>query len=403
MFIADNQFIFQLLVNDSSGQVDFPIDASLLAEAHIIQNNLLKVPVAELIFYDTLGIQEAQAVFGDAAPFSIALGPASDRDAIRYHPFRVFNIPEQRDTQKGSRIKIVGYLDIPKYFRKRINQPYLGFTSEVITLLAEDAGITIEATQTSDRQIWLPDGRVNADFARYLCNRGWVNNISCMELAITQTPYDTLPQNTFNIPWTIRYVDITSEMKKLPKTNFFNRSEGPTFSPQSYDYFSYVTEYDIKSTSGFMNSWLGYGNRIGQETLLGEYIEYQENDVYRTTNYLEINRDLIDDLKVIRREVAPIDCGNTHNNFIRALHQNRRIKTLYSTQINLLVNEASPTRLLDVVDVDLMSPHSYENNETYNGKYLVTGKTISVSGAYYREKYELEGQGSNNDVVGFRT
>ena len=141
---------------------------------------------------------------------------------------------------------------------------------------------------------------------------------------------------------------------------------------------------------------------MGQEKLTGEYDEHEKVGVIRSTNNLEMNQQLSEELGVTRREVAPIDCGNVHENFIKAQHQNRRIKSTYATTVNLMVAESTGLRLFDKVDLTLASTQTYETNEVYQGSYLITAKTIAVSGAYYREKFELSSQGVNNDALNFR-
>ena len=388
-----------LQIGDPSLERDFPINPSLLDEITIIQNNLMKVPTITLTIHDGFGIQESQAIFGDGSQFSIAIGWEQEDEPYRTHPFRVYSLPKQIDTDQGLRIQILGYLDIPQYFRKRVEQTWDQTSSQLISRIAEQNSLTYEVDGTDDQQIWLPDGRNFADYARFVTNHGWANVESCMELAITQIP-DTISQHDTNeIPWMLRYLDLTKKIQGDPSAIFFNTAQNQsTFEFPSFT----ILELDVKNHSGFFNNWVGYGNRIGQQQLDGTYDEYEPVEIYRSMDSLELNRELKDQLGIIRREVAPIDCGNTHSNFITAYHQNRRIKSLYATTVDVLVLERTSVRLFDKVRLLLDIQQSDRPNETYQGDYLVTGKSISIAGGFYREKFELAGQGSNNDIEGFR-
>ena len=383
-----------MLVGSGDSQQPFPLNPSLLDEITLIQNNMLKVPVITITLHDTFAVQEELRVFGDGSPFSIEIGWEQAEEPYRSHPFRVFTLPKQISTEFGSRIQIQGYLDIPLYFRKRVEEVWNGPSSQVLTEIAEQSSIIHEITGTDDAQVWLPDGRSYADYARFVANHGWANSESCMDLAITQIP-DTLSQRETNdIPWMLRYLDLTRQIEGPASAIFFNDPGGeigdlPAFS---------IVDIDIKNHSGFFNHWLGYGNRMGQEALTGEYHEHDQVHIIRSMHQLELNKELRSQLGIVRREVAPIDCGNTHPNYIAAYYQNRRTKAIYPVTAEVLLLERTGIRLLDKIQLQLAVQQTDRVNETYHGDYLVTAKSIAIAGGYYREKFELVGQGNNNTV-----
>lgn len=386
--------------NTPETQFVLPLNPSLIDEITIIQNNLIKVPIIQMIINEDKRLQENIGLFGDGSKFSVDMhigGIISD-EVLRSHPFRVYSLPEQYITNAGLKIKILGYLDIPKYFRKRYDTVIEGNSFEVIQELAKDNNMGVEATETDDRQYWLPDGRSQADYARYVTNHGWAGDTSCMELAVTQIPTTVSQQDTQGLPWMIRYLDITEKMKGPVDGVFINSPSGNINVPSFY-----MMDVNIKNHCGFFNHWLGYGDRMGQEELDGSYKEYDKVTIEKISKHLSLNRELKNELGVVRREVSPINCGNTHNHYIQARYQNRRIKSQYATVADVLVMQYTPFRVFDKVEMYLDVPHTNSQSAIFRGVYIVTAKTTIIRGEHYREKFELSGQGSNEDIEGIWT
>ena len=178
-------------------------------------------------FHADTGIQENTAIFGDGSSFSLDVGWEQRDDLYRTHPFRVYSLPKQISTDHGVRIQILGYLDIPQYFRKRVEQSWDGTSSDVIQDLAEQNSLISEIAETNDQQVWLPDGRCSADYARFVANHGWADSESCMEVAITQIPDTVSQEETNNIPWMLRYLNLTEKIQQdSVDAVFFNTAQG---------------------------------------------------------------------------------------------------------------------------------------------------------------------------------
>lgn len=390
------QMRLTLRVGQGDSQREIPINPSLLDRMDIIQNNLLHVPVTILHFHDTVGLQQSVGNFVDGTPFSIDIGWNQNDEPYRSHPFRLYTIPEQLSDAAGTMLKLQGYLDIPKYFRKRY-QGFTGTSWEVMKNMADDNKLIIDPPEnnTNDIMSWLPDGRSQSSYAKYVTNHAWAGDTSCMELAITQIPDELSQRDTNNIPWMVRYFDIVAKIRgDLDYVLTNAQIQQPTNPPTVF----HISDLNIKNHSGFFNNWIGYGNRVGQEQLDGSYLECERTDILRSMRALELNQELREELGVVRREVAPMDCGNTHPNYIKARHQNRRIKSQFSTVAEVVTIERTPIRIFDKVQLVLTIPQTNEVSEAYQGDYIVTAKTISIRGGAYREKFELAGQGVNRNI-----
>ncbi len=96
---------------------------------------------------------------------------------------------------------------------------------------------------------------------------------------------------------------------------------------------------------------------------------------------------------------APINCGNVHNNYESALHQNRRLRSLYGVIFELSTVYTTSLQILDTVELSFYDKQGSERiiNKSVSGGYLIIDKGIFVtaSGTYY-EKFRLARQGNNS-------
>ena len=223
MFDVLGQMRLSLRLGTGQNQREIPINPSLLDEFLLIQNNLLKVPIIQMTFHDNLGLQESSANFVDGSPFSIDVGWDQEDEPYRSHPFRLFTIPGQVSTTEGVKISLLGYLDIPRYFRRRYDKAFSGSSYQLIEDIAMSNDLPINLRdnpiETNDAMNWLPDGRNQADYARYVTNHGWIDDESCMELAITQIPDTESQEDTQGIPWMVRYLNPVSYTHLTLPTN----------------------------------------------------------------------------------------------------------------------------------------------------------------------------------------
>jgi hypothetical protein len=376
-YILENQIFFAFIVDGM--EKAWPITPALLRELYVIENVNFVLPMFRITFYDTLGIQAKTGMLADGKKVSIILGPSSEEEEIYQMDFRIFGRPEQKDYEPGPSITVSGYADVPKYWRKRVDKAYKGTSSEVIKKIAEECSMTAVVDQTKDKMIWLPDSRAMGNFAREVCDHGWVSNTSCMMLGVAND----------RGKWQARYRDISVKPKKVGKFS----SPRPDIKNNIYD----LQEFNIRSPSGFFNNIMGYGYRLGQEDLTGKYNEYEKIQMNKQAPYLEMNKDLYKDLGVVRREVHPIDCGNTHAHYAEAQHKNSRLRSMFNSIIEGLTTNYTDLNILDGAKLELISTQDYETDQHMQGDYLITGKTMMITSTYYREKFRFVAPGTFED------
>jgi hypothetical protein len=237
---------------------------------------------------------------------------------------------------------------------------------------------------------WLPDGKTNGMFLKKIADHGWVTENSCMSLCVTQ---DYNPK-TNNLPFKVRYFDLTQQITKPPKALFFfNTTPAPGSIPQ-YP----VLEPSFYFNNGNSNFTVGYNSRIVQQQLSGTNAENTTVNVKRNSKALNMNSDVRDQLPSVRREFAPIDCGNTHSNYYAAYYQNRRIKSQFCNNVSVMTNMYTGLQLLDTVTLSIVNPTQGDANITRQGQYIISGKTTYVDGVFYRELINLTSTGPNNTL-----
>jgi hypothetical protein len=90
---------------------------------------------------------------------------------------------------------------------------------------------------------------------------------------------------------------------------------------------------------------------------------------------------------------------NTHQNYAKALHQNRMSRSTFSVSVTILTDTLSSIKLMD--DVQLNLADSQGNvDAAYSGIYKVTGIIRHISRARYVERITLSAQGSGNSSSG---
>jgi hypothetical protein len=92
-------------------------------------------------------------------------------------------------------------------------------------------------------------------------------------------------------------------------------------------------------------------------------------------------------VKQSRVSFEPLNAGNVHDNYERALYQNRRVSNLFSSGIEVSTAERTNIQLLDTVQVSIDTPDQYM--KVYSGTYRVASRVVYVVGNNYSEKFEL--------------
>lgn len=375
------QYFFDIIIDEK------PIAAtsSHIVDMIVSENVLQFLPVYRLRMKDSSGGSFDQQPIYDGCPVKVTMGVDSQQstDAQEIN-LRASGVPKIEAGKTEPIFKSIGYLNYPKYLFKVPNES-LGFvhSSQAITSIAEKCGLNPIVDNTSDQQRWISMQKSYGRWASYIQDHGYINDSSCMVLCVRSNG-DLL------------YKNLTQIIQGQPKVTLYFGQK-----PETQNDVFEVLEYDITSNAGTSNLMSGYGLRVTQERLDGSFDEHSNVNATRLSNHMEINREIKDSVENARTIPAVIDSGNTHPNYIKAFHQNKRIKQTFSNHVSLMVDRDTNLQLLDLVEFQGISFGSYEVNPTYSGVYVVTAKTrvIGVNNRYF-EKLLLSSTGRNNDPSG---
>jgi hypothetical protein len=85
---------------------------------------------------------------------------------------------------------------------------------------------------------------------------------------------------------------------------------------------------------------------------------------------------------------SPIDPGNVHSDYEKALYQNRRLANLFQNRIDVVTPERTTLGVLDYVNLTLDLSTSY-SPKRFNLDYWITSHVVYIHGNNYYEKFEL--------------
>lgn len=274
------------------------------------------------------------------------------------YEFRLASFREEPHTN-GSTFTLEGALDVPKYFNTSSRVAVKGTSSEIMKQVASTVGLKYEGVGTNDSQVWLPMNRRLYRFVEYITGSGYATENSAMMSAVDLTKK-------------LIYRDVTT--MDDPKATLGLMSFG------TQDVVPVVAVRPVV-TSGGMNQVAGYRLTTVEQDLEGDTVHLKNEAVGTTINEdgdLLINSAIKSSGREGRVGFGPVDGGNTHDNFIRARHQNRRVLSFFSFKLEAVIPLLTNIQVLDTVTLDtsITEGESGVTTETYSGLYRVIGKVI---------------------------
>lgn len=272
--------------------------------------------------------------------------------------FRLSSFNEKAHTN-GSIFTLEGYLDVPKFINTSSRTPLKATSSEVLKQLAELVGLTFEGVGTNDSQVWYPMNRRLFEYARYIANAGFATDNSAMLLAV-------------DLGKTMIYRDITSMDAPKYTLGLMNFDAGHVIP---------VVAVQPSISSGSLNQIAGYTMTTIEQDLEAATIHLKNVAVGTTINEegdLLVNSDLKSSGREGRVAFGMVDAGNAHENFIRARHQNRRVLSLFSFALAVVIPTITEIKVLDTVNLETSQVSSEDSGSsiTYAGLYRVIHKVI---------------------------
>lgn len=341
------------------------------------------LPCVKLMVNDPQGKYTADQLFTEGNEIEIRIARSQQDANAKTWKFRVFNTVNPNAVQ-GPLLIIYGILNCPLFYAKANRQAIKGTSDVVLKRLAEESGLTFSGPKEfngksmNDSQTWLCATENKMKFAANTVRHAWADDKSAMEyrvLAEGQLRYrnliDVINTPVDKINYLFLFNALTSDTDKNKQTVF-------------------VRESVDQSIAGQMAQWQNYGSSRAEAKLDGDLSVSNKVSVQTPGSYLQLNKTVMEEVEHARFDYVAADCGNTHDNYELALHQNVKLLALFTETVHILVTDMSNVQVFDPViyrqaDADLTK--QVKNSD----RYLVAGKvTAIIGGTHYAERIQLE-------------
>lgn len=346
------------------GGVEYAINPVSVPKLDWFENVHQNLPSLNLTLADKTNKFASIATAGDGVPIELTLGDGANNESSA-----TFNIQGQPNIVQGNGynyIHINAVLDKVSYLRSMITGLHEGTSASVLSAIASQHGLQADVDSTSDSQVWLPNNKTIASFVRSVADHGWTGEGGCLIPAVTSAGVFLY--------------------KNIMQAADSNKVFGQGYLP--------IMDWSAQSKAHVANHVRGYGSTTVGFDVTGAVSELGKITFSLFSNFLsasKVNMDSIGNLGA-KIDAAVRPSGNTHENYQKALHQNRRIRSLFSSDINILVGMATEFDLLKKATVIPTDQLTSSPNTTVSGKYLLTARTRSLVRNKYVEKLVLTGQ-----------
>ena len=378
MIIIDGRIYVHITIDGS----EIPSSVNLVERIVLAEGNGALSPAFEIVLNDTSGHLGRDLALTDGNPFVITIGKSPGALETTPRKYRLFG-HRQVVTAFGPQITAVGILDAPNYLTASAVEATKGNSGQALRRLAERSSMEysgpedFNGRQMDDTQTWRAVCSSRAVHAQDICRRGYIDEQSSMVLMATSAGVLKY-RNIIDV--------INVSVDKIRRVFIHSTPESSTDKSKiTYQ----VRQAKDRSVSGLMNSWQNYGSTRFAHSLTGEQEEHKSIDVKTKGSFLSINSQVSEAVVRARKEYGPLECGNTHKNYQRAIYQNIKQLGLFSEHISVLTTDVTDVQLLDPViyrqsNADLTEP--IKNTDVY----VVIGKTVLVRGGMsYAERLEL--------------
>lgn len=355
-------------------QKEFPFDrVNSLDFIHISSSSRLGVPMIHLKVCDAGQWLVKNQLLLDGVIINVLL---KVRDKTQSYAFRL-NSYRENQSESGPTYDIDGYFDCPLYWLKAVSVAPTGTSNKVLTDLAESCKLKFEGVNTSDQQTWQTKNRKAWQFARDVAAHGYVDDGSCMQLAL-------------DLDGVLRYKNVSVHTK--PVATFVSAE----YKPETF----LVSDFRPRNVSGVANAISGYADEF-RTAMINDIDGDPLSKVVakKLSSKMMVNADLLKQVQRGRVTFGPIDCGNTHSSYSKAEYQNRRLAGVHSFAMDIVTPDFTEVPLLSFVQFNASEP-STKSAKAYSGMYLVISKCIYIAGINYYEKLELVRHGVNAQVKG---
>lgn len=349
---------------------DLNLDPSKLAHMYVISNINQALPSLSIGFKDDTG-KELDNLLGDGAPITVSIGNPAHH-VYNGLQFQASGTPKVNPNGTANMITFSGVLNKTKWLRKVVDKHYEGTASSVIAQLASEAGLIPDVDSSMDAMTWLPNRTSLANYANHVLQRSFSGEASALIMAVTDSGK-------------LRLKDLNG----LIGGGGITLASNPT---QGHPVLNYVAVPRANSN----NSSHGYGSTTIGMNPDGSIFEGNEVAVKLMSAATSIGstiKEAVGSLGTRINALAPL-AGNTHEKWYEAIHQNMRIKSTYSFDIELITDVPSKLELLDTPMFKPVNSATGQEATALSGKYIVTCINKFIQNNRYWEKICLTSQGA---------
>lgn len=356
---------FQMSVGGQ--QVD--MEQNMLDFFHVVESVRLYVPMMTIRFKDINKFFTRNELLVDGAPIVVSVAVEQKKTI---YPFRLFS---HKSILSGgvTTYTLHAYLDVPRYWTESIDTPLMDTASGVLATLCSQSGMTYEGVSTNDKQIWIPQNKRRAEFAKYLVQHSYIDDQSCCQMGVL-------------IDKRMRMVN-TSVFNTFPVKEAFSNSES-----QSQQV---ITDFNMLNRSGFFNALTGYKAQQVVQSVMKDDEILDKLDVKKNSRHLSMSSLLSQSIGQNKVSFSPIDTGNVNDNYEKARYQNDRLSNLFTFGVEFVTPRLVASNLLDVITCDLSSPGA-ASVTSMSGKYMMTSKIAYIENMNFYQKVEAYRQGNNS-------
>lgn len=357
---------------------------NLVASIALLEGAPVIAPSMVMVLNDHGGMLSKDLVLTDGNEILVTIGKSPEDLKTVSRQYRVFNV-RQLHGQAGPMLQVLGVYDAVKYTTESARDSYTGTSEQVLKLVADKCSLEYDGPQafngrsTDDNQIWMNVAKSRGSFVQhFVAKHAYMDQYSAMYAALTSLGV-------------LRYRNImdvvATPVDKIKYVFALNIMPGDEeFAGKEVYMVNKTKEF---SQAGTVNTTLNYGSTMICDGQSGVTRIEDKVDVKTGAPFLAINDQIAQTIDRAQIEYAPIDSGNTHENFYRAVYQNKKQLGLFSERLSLIVQDPTEVQLLDPViykqaDADPNKP--VRNTDIY----IVIGKTVFVVGGQnYGERIEL--------------
>jgi hypothetical protein len=287
---------------------------------------------------------------------------------------------EAVEISDGIQLKMHCLLSAPDFLNGRI-ESVNGSSFDVFNLMAQRSRMTLISDPSVDKQVWIRPGIRGNVWLNDVINHSWASPRSAFIYAVTR-------QREL-----LRY-NLDERASKNPKW---------VFKPE-LEFYGDVIENNVvrfkyprfTSQSGYLNTFFGYGRDLSTFNVeSGEIQSHKPNSFVKRTNFMNLNSTRETSQK--HQSLGVNNPLNVHGKYYDAYAQNMRIKSFYSSSVDVLSSYFRNVRLLDRVSLSLNNDNGTSKRQTYSGDYFVEKISTVVDTAQVTRRFVLVREGINAD------